>query len=678
MITSIADHWDGWPLLDAFVSSLCLALTLLLYRRSSSRPHDRKQPLRTPVTSSSSLPPPSAWLVPSYIHHARMLPLASKHTFRYPTLYLAVQLGALEAGECNVGAQGRLFRWNAGSKSNRWAMTALEAIDYLGSNEETSWLAKLELELRQRHWLAAGQTLDADAYEVWAISMPSYFGFHGINPLTVYYIYRKEHGRRGQFWLCLLEVHNTFGERHLYVLPADEGEDREGDEILGKPHIEPLARGDGISYRVQHRRSDYEHQWTFPRSFHVSPFNDRGGYYRLFLKDLWRAGQEGLPTLDVRLLLMEPDLAGTQMTKEEAEVDDHLSEQAPAQLAAQPPLILRKKILATLNSYPHDDGRSSKAPRPLTASHLLSRLARQPLDLVLTFARIAWQAAKLHYGRPRLDVYNKPEPSVVSARRGNGDGEKGSSRTLRGKAFDGIGWPPSLNATQLEREGQQGSPGNEGNGALFWPSPTSSDEEGKRRFVALVRRCTVPVRLLYPDGSTEDLPCTDNTTGKMLDIFLLSPAFFSDLLLYRTPQLALLMGSRVGRRWGVSDTRLYEEVFASAAEGMDTKADSAPCWQLKAARWARYRHERWARRLASDSSPSSTHENQLDIVLPPTFNLFWSVYTQHLALALQEIVFRWLKARYVPGTEPWYEWRQGVALLEEKEEEGGDTVVARL
>ncbi|KAJ7702959.1 hypothetical protein B0H14DRAFT_745565 [Mycena olivaceomarginata] len=67
------------------------------------------------------------------------------------------------------------------------------------------------------------------------MTMPSLLGFEGINPLTVYFCYRPG----GQIFLAVLEVHNTFGESHVYCLEIDKGEDKLS------------ARG-------------IDHQWTIP------------------------------------------------------------------------------------------------------------------------------------------------------------------------------------------------------------------------------------------------------------------------------------------------------------------------------------------------------------------------------------------------------------------------------
>jgi DUF1365 family protein len=69
------------------------------------------------------------------------------------------------------------------------------------------------------------------------LTMPRFFGY-SFNPLTTYYVYDPD------LVAIVLEVHNTFGEKHIYV--------------------------------VRYSKT----QQSIPRRFHVSPFNDRLGTYR--------------------------------------------------------------------------------------------------------------------------------------------------------------------------------------------------------------------------------------------------------------------------------------------------------------------------------------------------------------------------------------------------------------
>src|SRR5271170_2970432 len=66
------------------------------------------------------------------------------------------------------------------------------------------------------------------------LTMPRFFGY-SFNPLTTYYVYDPE------LVAVVLEVHNTFGEKHIDVTKGSQ---------------------------------------SIPRQFHVSPFNDRLGTYQ--------------------------------------------------------------------------------------------------------------------------------------------------------------------------------------------------------------------------------------------------------------------------------------------------------------------------------------------------------------------------------------------------------------
>jgi DUF1365 family protein len=48
-----------------------------------------------------------------------------------------------------------------------------------------------------------------DMAKIWLVTMPSFLGFEGINPLSVWYIYSEKR----ELTCVILEVHNTFGEK---------------------------------------------------------------------------------------------------------------------------------------------------------------------------------------------------------------------------------------------------------------------------------------------------------------------------------------------------------------------------------------------------------------------------------------------------------------------------------
>ncbi|KAH9969981.1 hypothetical protein BGW80DRAFT_1461605 [Lactifluus volemus] len=74
-----------------------------------------------------------------------------------------------------------------------------------------------------------------------------------LNPLVVYFCYRRDDR---SLWVVVLEIHNTFGECRVHILEVGRAEEA--------PNV------------------NFDHQWSFPRPFHVSPFNDPSWHiYRL-------------------------------------------------------------------------------------------------------------------------------------------------------------------------------------------------------------------------------------------------------------------------------------------------------------------------------------------------------------------------------------------------------------
>ncbi|WP_430625594.1 DUF1365 domain-containing protein [Streptomyces sp. NBC_01264] len=79
---------------------------------------------------------------------------------------------------------------------------------------------------------------------------------HVFNPLTVYWC----HGPDGSLRQVVAEVHNTYGERHCYLLPPETARDDRG--ALGDLGVSPV-----------------------PKEFYVSPFLSVEGAYRMQLPE---------------------------------------------------------------------------------------------------------------------------------------------------------------------------------------------------------------------------------------------------------------------------------------------------------------------------------------------------------------------------------------------------------
>ena len=178
--------------------------------------------------------PPNAKFQGGYIlhgsvTHARYLPVESKHAFTYPAVYALVSLRGLESGNLNRGHG--LWGWAFGCGWARQRLMAINPGGYLRSGKEgekASILERLEELLRsgfpQRRPSDAQPEIAATVHDAWMLTMPSCIGWEGINPLTVYFAYTAG-PERSQLSHVVLEVHNTFGEGHVYVLRLDEGED---------------------------------------------------------------------------------------------------------------------------------------------------------------------------------------------------------------------------------------------------------------------------------------------------------------------------------------------------------------------------------------------------------------------------------------------------------------------
>ena len=96
------------------------------------------------------------------------------------------------------------------------------------------------------HLRAAGIATDGGAIRLFC--MPRVFGY-GFNPLSVYFCYQRD----GSLAAMLYEVHNTFRERHSYLIPVDRDAGATG------------APGSGAGAVIdQHCR----------KNFYVSPFMD--------------------------------------------------------------------------------------------------------------------------------------------------------------------------------------------------------------------------------------------------------------------------------------------------------------------------------------------------------------------------------------------------------------------
>jgi DUF1365 family protein len=154
------------------------------------------------------------------VRHARLRPVA--HTFAYPTFFLVLPMRRLRAQP------------TAALTRNRAGMLSFHDADHGdGRADSLAWLDDL---------LASEGIADA-AGEVWLQCYPRVLGFV-FKPVSFWYCHRRD----DTLAAIVVEVNNTFGERHCYLLHGP-------------------ALGFGRELRAA-------------KVLHVSPFCDVGGDYR--------------------------------------------------------------------------------------------------------------------------------------------------------------------------------------------------------------------------------------------------------------------------------------------------------------------------------------------------------------------------------------------------------------
>ena len=127
--------------------------------------------------------------------HRRLRPRA--HRFRYRAFWLLIDLDELPL----LPGRLRLF------SHNRPNLFSLHDADH---GDGTSTPLRVQVERRLR---TVG--LDIGAGRISLLTMPRTFGC-GFNPLSIYFCRRAD----GNLAALVYQVHNTFGERHSYVIPV--------------------------------------------------------------------------------------------------------------------------------------------------------------------------------------------------------------------------------------------------------------------------------------------------------------------------------------------------------------------------------------------------------------------------------------------------------------------------
>lgn len=592
----------AWELGHTIAATVvCASTSYALYTRSTTH---GKQP-------ASSTKPPQAYILNNQVTHSRILPVESRHVFSYPTLSFLLSLHALERNKVDLG-RGWLFGY--GGVSGR--LTGLRSSPYV---THVAGKAQGELGIKEK---LVGVLRDHASLEEeegfedgWIMTMPAILGYEGINPLTVYFCYKE-----GMFWAVVLEIHNTFSESHIHICEVGKDQDPEADK-------------------------GYTHQWTFLREFHVSPFNDRSGFYTVSVQspthppDAASSQQHdqppsSLPRPSVRVRLYQAQSHPTpDPFAEGGETQHHLSRGA-------------LKLSAVLHM---------KHSKPLTPSTLLASLARAPFLLFLSMPRILYQAWILHY-RKRLDVWVRPDPLGVlgsdSDETASNNGLADDEQRARGV---GVKWQT---ATALERFAQ-----------------------GRIEYF-LGRRCRefgVTVKLVAGDPSVADQVFSgeDNQLQYGIKLTLVihyrSTRFFTAVYMAPSATHALLFGAQCTaprhRLFSVSDENLFSQVFSLEPRTEALNSNTPHDLQVDT-------HTPDSQRLSTAQTlrcrplPLSIHPPSVPIPnvhpLDQRTSAFVSTAAVQSCLLLDRVeegAFWLAGARVIPGDEPWKAWERAADVF---------------
>ena len=133
------------------------------------------------------------------VMHRRLKPRV--HRLRYRMFWMLLDLDDLAA----LSRRLRLF------SLERFNLFGLRTADH-GNGSDTPLRQQVET-----HLAAAGLNLEGGAIRL--LCMPRILGFV-FNPISVYYC----HDRAGDLAALVYEVHNTFGQRHSYLIPVDRAQ----------------------------------------------------------------------------------------------------------------------------------------------------------------------------------------------------------------------------------------------------------------------------------------------------------------------------------------------------------------------------------------------------------------------------------------------------------------------
>ena len=177
------------------------------------------------------------------VRHRRLHPVG--HAFAYPTYFLLLPLRSLSQAQA------------ASPDDTGWAINRPGALSFFETDHGDGRSPAQGGAIAWLDELLEREGIEDACGEVWLHCYPRVLGYT-FKPVSFWYCHRAPDDQGGALRAIVVEVNNTFGERHCYLLDAPR-------------------------FGVEQRAS---------KVFHVSPFCRVEGHYRFRFMRTYQAGQE--------------------------------------------------------------------------------------------------------------------------------------------------------------------------------------------------------------------------------------------------------------------------------------------------------------------------------------------------------------------------------------------------
>jgi DUF1365 family protein len=214
-----------------------------------------------------SFSPLKPLLFPCRTSHSRFFP--KNHSFSYTYLFVGIPVGWRGSIGNLLSADLKSLPWKKQKPEDTWY--SVDSADYLNRGDSVYGLrGKLEA------YLESQSEMPEDYAHAYLITAPRFLGY-SFNPVSFWYLYNEDKDLKAM----ILEVNNTFDERRIYFLKGTGSDNVEGDEREATNTNGILEDHNGNGKAGSNAKAAGQFASTWPKDFHVSPFNSRKGAYSL-------------------------------------------------------------------------------------------------------------------------------------------------------------------------------------------------------------------------------------------------------------------------------------------------------------------------------------------------------------------------------------------------------------